>query len=73
MAGGGGDIDLLPSPRGKNKMAKLIITTLSGRHRKEHTFNISGEIAADPVKRAQTISVKSAALLGRVINTRIEE
>lgn len=54
-------------------MAKLIITTLSGRHRKEHTFNISGETAADPVKRAQTISAKSAALLGRVVNTRIEE
>ena len=53
-------------------MAKLIITTKSGRHRKDHTFEISDEVAQDPIKRANAISTKSAGLLDRVVNHRIE-
>ena len=54
-------------------MAKLVITTKSGRHRKDHTFNIDDVVAQDPIKRAQAISAKSAGLLDRVVNYRIEE
>lgn len=53
-------------------MAKLIITTKNGRHRKDHTFDIDDTVAQDPVKRAGFISGKTAGLLDRVVNHRIE-
>lgn len=53
-------------------VAKLIITTKNGRHRKDHTFEIDDAVAQDPIKRAGVISAKSAGLLDRVVNHRIE-
>lgn len=50
-------------------MAKLIITTKNGRHRRDHTDDA---VAQDPIKRAGAISAKSAGLLDRVVNHRIE-
>lgn len=53
-------------------MAKLILTTKNGRHRKDHTFEIDDAVAQDPVQRAATISAKSAQF-DRVVNWRIEQ
>jgi hypothetical protein len=53
-------------------MAKLIITTKNGRHRKEHPFEITTEEATDPIKRASVISAKSA-MFDKVVIWRIEE
>jgi hypothetical protein len=53
-------------------MAKLIITTKNGRHRKDHEFVIDQETATDPAKRASAISAKKA-LFNNVVNYRIEE
>ena len=54
-------------------MAKLIITTKNGRHRKDHEFEIDAETATDPVKRGQAVSAKSAGLPGNMVNWRVEE
>lgn len=52
-------------------MAKLILTTKSGRHRKEHTFDIDDAIAQDPIQRAAVITAKKA-LFNNVVNQRVE-
>jgi hypothetical protein len=52
-------------------VAKLIITTKNGRHRKDHEFEIDSETAMDPIKRAGVISAKKA-LFNNVVNHRIE-
>ena len=54
-------------------MPKLIITTKSGRHRKDHTFDIDQAVAQDPIKRASAVSTAQAGLLDRMVNWRIEE
>ena len=54
-------------------MPKLVITTKSGRHRKDHTFEIDQATAQDPIKRAGVLSAKQAGLLDRLVNWRIEE
>jgi hypothetical protein len=52
-------------------VAKLIITTKNGRHRKDPEFEIDDAVANDPVKRASAISAKSAQLSGDMVNWRI--
>lgn len=52
---------------------KLIITTKSGRHRKDHEFPIDKETAESPSKRAQAISVAQAGLVDNMVNWRIAE
>lgn len=52
-------------------MAKLIITTKNGRHRKDHEFQIDDTVAQDPIQRAGVISAKKA-LFNNVVNHRIE-
>ncbi len=53
-------------------MAKLIITTKNGRHRKDHEFQVDDAIAQDPIKRAGFVSAKKA-LFNNVVNYRFED
>lgn len=54
-------------------MAKLIMVTKKGRHRKEHAFPIEFDATQDPIARAAAISTATASLLDPVVNWRIEE